>query len=141
MKMKGIFTVFVFTCLMYTMPSLAQNLTPPKDGASIRLVTNKIEVSSKEAFATDVWLVKSKRYAARKFGGLQAKGPQGVKISFEPKDENKDVFSMKINVDKEAPLGKFTVVIKGEGENSQKVKSSVVSITVAEGSIAGANRD
>lgn len=135
--MKRIFTLFTVSLLLNTLPSFAQNLTPPKDGASIRLAANKIEVSSAKEFTTDVWLVKSKRYATRQFGGLQANGPQGVDISFEPKDENKDVFSMKINVDKGAPLGKFTVVIKGDGENSRKVKSSVVSLIVGEGTMAG----
>ena len=139
--MKEIFTVLTILFLLNSLPAKAQDMTPPKDGAAIRLASSKIEVSSAKESVTDVWLIKSKRYVTRDFGGLQAKGPQGVIISFEPKDENKDVFSMRIKVEKGASLGKFTVMIKGEGKNSQKIKSSVISLIVSDGTIAGADED
>ena len=139
--MKEIFTVLTALFLLNTLNIKAQDLTPPKDGAAIRLENSKIEVSSEKEFVANVWLVKSKRYVTREFGGLQAKGPQGVNIYFEPEDEKMDVFSMKIKVDKGASLGKFTVMIKGEGKNSQKVKSSVISLIVSDGTIAGSDED
>ena len=135
--MKKIYTTLMALLLLNVGSLQAQDLTPPKDGAAIRLSTNKIEVSPAKDYTADVWLVKSKRYSSREFGGLQAKGPSGVNVSFEPKDENKDVFSMKIEVGKEVSPGKFTVMIRGQGENAQKIKSSVVSLIISEGNIAG----
>lgn len=135
--MKKYFTIPVALLLLNMGPALAQNLNPPKDGAAIRLVNNKIEVSPAKEYTVDIWLVKSKRYASREFGGLQARGPEGVNVSFEPKDKHKDVFSMKIKVAEEASRGKFTMMIKGMGENSQKVKSSVVSLVVSAGTMVG----
>ena len=44
---------------------------------------------------------------------------------------------MKIKVAEEASRGKFTMMIKGMGENSQKVKSSVVSLVVSKGTMVG----
>ena len=139
--MKKVFTLLTALLLLNSLHIRAQDLIPPKDGAAIRLESSKIEVSSVKEFVANVWLVKSKRYVTREFGGLQAKGPQGVNISFDPKDENMDVFSMKIKVDKEASLGKFTVMIKGEGKNAQKVRSSVISLIVSDGTIAGSDED
>ncbi len=116
---------------------IAQDLNPPKDGAVVRLSNTKLEVTIDKELSNDVWLVKSKRYEKRNFGGLQAKAPAGVTISFEPKDEIKNVFTMKIKLDAEAKPGKYMVVIKGSGENAHKVKSSLISLVVAEGTLAG----
>ncbi len=141
MKTKGTLIAFVIVLLFSALPSKSQNLTPPKDGAAIRLASNKIEVSSGGEVSADVWLVKSKRYVSREFGGLQAKAPEGIKISFEPKDANKNVFSMHVKADNAVAKGKFTVVIKGEGKNFQKVTSSVISLIVGDSIVAGTEQN
>ena len=139
--MKRIFTIVMSLSLLTAVPSLAQDLTPPKDGAVIRLASNKIQVSQKKEAVVDVWLVKSKRYAKRGFGGLEAKGPSGVSVSFEPKDDKAEVFSMKIKAGKEASPGKFSMMIKGKGENAQKVKSTVVSVIVGDDSMVDSDQE
>ena len=139
--MKRIFTVILSFILLSAVPTFAQDLTPPKDGAVIRLASNKIVVAPGKASVVDVWLVKSKRYASREFGGLEAKGPDGVNISFEPKDDSHDVFSMKIKAGKEASPGKYSMMIKGKGENGQKVKSSVVSVIVGNDSMVDSDQE
>lgn len=140
MKISGIFTI-LSVLVLFTLPSQAQNLTPPDDGAAVRLMDTKLEVSTAKEFSTDVWLVKSKRYTKRAFGNLQAKAPKGVEIYFQPKDDNKNVFTMNIKVTEEADLGKYMVIIKGSGENSQKVKSSLLSLVIGDGTIAGVDKE
>ncbi len=139
MKQFKLVASFTIMCLT-VIGGYAQDLTPPKDGAVIRLVNTKIEVSGDKDLSNEVWLVKSKRYQKRNFGGLEAKAPEGVKITFDAKDESKNSFMMNVKVGDDAKPGKYMVVIKGSGENSHKVKSSLISIVVAEGTFADTDK-
>ncbi len=79
---------------------------------------------------TMVELIRSKRYHKATFGGLTANAPQGLNIKFEQNQENKDLYTMVVDATIDAEPKMYTIIVKGEGKNSHKVKGIAISINV-----------
>ncbi|MEO1049223.1 MAG: hypothetical protein AAFX87_01265 [Bacteroidota bacterium] len=133
--MKRIFLLSAIT-LIASFSLKAQDLTPPKDGAVIRMAEHKFEVKAGKSQTADVWIVKSKRYRKVTFEGLKTRAPEGIEVSFVPVNAEEGKFKMNISVSSAAAPGKHMLILKGDGKNAYKLKSTTFSIAVGGKAIA-----
>ncbi|HNP16854.1 MAG TPA: hypothetical protein PKL31_00365 [Fulvivirga sp.] len=120
--LSSLFLIFTFTS------TIAQEL--PKDGAVISMKETNLEIAKGTQHEAIVELIRSKRYRKAGFGGLTANSPQGLDIKFVQNPENKDLYTMTVDAAIDAETKMYTVIIKGEGKNSHKVKGIAISINV-----------
>jgi hypothetical protein len=135
--MKNIIYLSSFIILLSFTQSYAQEL--PKDGAIISVKETAINITPGSQYETVVELIRSKRYQKADFGGLAVNAPEGLKISFEQDAENQDMYKMVLNASIDAEVKAYTIIVKGEGENSHKVKGVAVSINLTNDQIVISN--
>ncbi|MEL7004811.1 MAG: hypothetical protein AAFN93_19045 [Bacteroidota bacterium] len=128
---KFIIPLFAIICL--SVGSLkAQDMTPPKDGAALRMKSHNHEVKIGDGATTDVWLVRSKKKKKTKFEGLKATAPKGLEINFEASGENPDHYKMQVIANAEVKPGQYMLIIKGDGNNSYQLRGTTCTLTVTE---------
>lgn len=110
----------------------AQDLTPPKSGAVLRIDKAPQEVNLGENTQADVWLIRSKTSSKTVFEGIKANAAPGVLVTFESHNQDKDRYVMNISVAPAVKPGKYTILLKGQGKNAHKVKGTTFSLVVAD---------
>ena len=116
---------------------MSQNL--PKDGAILVIKEKSFNLTTGKALTTKIELVKSKRYQKAKFGGLSARTPEGITISFEKDIENSNLYLMTLLADDNASKDSYTIIIKGEGNNSHKVRGITIKVNLDQNPIVTTN--
>jgi hypothetical protein len=116
---------------------MAQEL--PKDGAIISIENPVINLNAGLEFESTVKLIRSKRHKDADFGGLMARTPQGLNIKFTEDSENKDTFKMIVSADENLELKAYTVIVKGEGMNAQKVRGITLTINMSANQVVTTN--
>ena len=119
--------------------SLVKAQQVPKDGAVLSMEQSTLKVALGSQVEADVVLVRSKKYKKAKFGGLMARSPQGMEIDFEQDTQNADLYKMIVKVSEDVQIKPYTIVVKGQGNNAQKVKGLAVSIELQGDQIVESN--
>jgi len=135
--MKSIGITLVTILLFCTSNIMSQNL--PKDGAILVIKEKSFNLTTGKALTTKIELVKSKRYQKAKFGGLSARTPEGITISFEKDIENSNLYLMTLLADDNASKDSYTIIIKGEGNNSHKVRGITIKVNLDQNPIVTTN--
>lgn len=124
-------TLFIF--FLFTVAGLqAQDLTPPKDGAALRMKSHNHEVKAGDAATTDVWLVRSKKRKKTSFEGIKATTPKGLDVNFEPSSDNPDHYTMKVTANNDMKPGQYMLIIKGDGNNAHRLTGTTCTLTVTQ---------
>lgn len=127
------FTIPLFAILLFSFASInAQDLTPPKDGAALRMKSNNHEIKIGDAASTDIWLVRSKRGKKTSFEGLKATAPKGLEINFEASSDDPDHYTMQVSANSELQPGQYMLIIKGDGNNSHRLTGTTCTLTVTQ---------
>lgn len=127
------FTIPLFILFFFAFSSIqAQDLTPPKDGAALRMKSHNHEIKVGDAASTDVWLVRSKKRKKTSFEGLKATSPKGLEVDFEPSTDNPDHYTMKISANTEVKPGQYMLIIKGDGNNAHRLTGTTCTLTVTQ---------
>ena len=124
----------LLTILLLSMGGLlwAQDMTPPKSGAVLRLDEISQEVNLGDNTQAEVWLIRSKTSRKTVFEGLKANASPGVLVTFESHNQDPDRYVMNISVAPAVKPGKYTILLKGEGKNAHKIKGTTFSLVVAD---------
>lgn len=77
-----------------------------------------------------VKLLRSKRAKKTKFDGLEARTSKDLSISFVRDDSSIDTYKMTISVAEGATVKPHTIIVKGTGVNSSKLKGKAISVNV-----------
>ena len=110
----------------------AQDMTPPKTGAVLRLESTQKAVNLGDDAQTDVWLIRSKTSRKTSFEGIKANAAPGVLVTFQAHNQEPDRYVMNISVAPAVKPGKYTVLLKGQGKNAHKIKGTTFSLVVAD---------
>jgi|GEM_PF-5775263 len=124
--------LLTITLISCSLVILAQDMTPPKSGAVIRMEKVQQEVNLGDAAQTDVWLIRAKTSKKTTFEGIKANAAPGVLVTFEEHNQEPDRYVMNISVAPAVKPGKYTVLLKGEGKNAHKIKGTTFSLVVAD---------
>lgn len=130
--MKKIIIPFFVIFLFSFSQIQAQDLTPPKDGAALRMKSHNHEIKVGDDASTDVWLVRSKKRKKTSFEGLKASAPKGLEVNFEPSSDNPDLYTMKISANSEVVPGQYMLIIKGDGNNAHRLTGTTCTLTVTQ---------
>ena len=130
--MKKLKSILVLALIIFAGTTFAQDLTPPKQGAVIRMETFSYDINSGDELAAEVYLVKSKSSKRTKFDGLVVRGPKGIDATIEERGNN---FLMKIKIDDELAPAKYTLMLEGKGRNAHKIRSATFALNVTESEI------
>ncbi|MEM7551468.1 MAG: hypothetical protein AAF363_17430 [Bacteroidota bacterium] len=115
--------IFVFPLL-----SQAQTFDKPERGAVIRMNDYSHKMQAGTSSSVETWLIKSKREQKREFGNLVSSQPNGLKVSFEPKEG--DLYLMTLEASNDIKPGSYTLMIKGSGKNAHKTRSTTFNVNV-----------
>lgn len=124
----SLFVIFFFSCAAI----YAQDLTPPKDGAALRMKSNNHEIKIGDAASTDIWLVRSKRGKKTSFEGLKATAPKGLEVNFQASSNDPDHYTMQVSANSEVQPGQYMLIIKGAGSNSHQLTGTTCTLTVTQ---------
>lgn len=127
-----VFLPFVAFLLFTTYSTQAQDLTPPEEGAILRLESTKHKAKVGGECTADIWLIRSNSSRKTKFEGLQVNAKSGISASFETNGNTPDMYTMKVSVSPDVSPGNYTLLIKGDGRNAHKIKGSLVTLNVTE---------
>lgn len=136
--MKSISTIFCVILLFCVSNLIGQDL--PKDGAILVIKEKSFNLKPGIKLTTNVELIKSKRYQKAKFGGLTARTPKGVTISFEKNTENNDLYSMTLLADETISNESYMIIIKGDGHNSHKLRGTTIKVNLGQDQVVTANQ-
>ena len=130
MKKSALFLFFTFLSVSTLLQ--AQDLTPPKEGAILRLESTRHEAKVGGECAADIWLIRSNSSRKTKFEGLQVNAKSGISATFIADSNSPDLYTMKVLVSPEVTPGNYTLLVKGAGRNGHKIKGSLVTLLVTE---------
>ena len=127
-----VFLPFLAFLLLATFNLQAQDLTPPEEGAILRLESTKHKAKVGGECTADIWLIRSNSSRKTKFEGLQVNAKPGINASFESDQASPDMYTMRVSVSDDVAPGNYTILVKGEGRNAHKIKGSLVTLNVTE---------
>ncbi len=133
-------TQFLLVIVLLCSVGLAHAQQVPKDGAVLSMEQSTLKVTPGSQIEADVTLLRSKKYKKAKFGGLTARSPQGMEIDFKQDAQNADLYKMIVKVSQDVQIKPYTVVVKGMGNNAQKIKGLAVSIDLGNGQLVESNK-
>ncbi len=129
--MKNTF-LLIGAFLLFAFPMSAQDITPPKTGAVLRMENTNHKLAIGEDFSSEIWLIRSKANKKTTYEGLKANAAPGVLVTFKPDNQQPDRYVMNISVAPAVNPGKYTVLVKGKGKNAHKLKGTTFSLVVTE---------
>ena len=126
MKFKMYLAVFLL--IATTALTNAQEL--PKQGVALKMNETSFNLTPGTTTETQIKLLRSKRAKKTKFDGLEARTSQDLTISFVKDDSEVDTYKMTIAVAQDAAVKPHTIIVKGLGVNSSKLKGKAISVNV-----------
>lgn len=124
--------------LLFSFSGHSQKL--PKKGAILVIEEKSFNITSHEVTTAEIELVRSKINRKTKFGGLSAGTPEGITINFEKDEINNNLYIMTISADESAKKDAYTIIIKGKGDNSSKIRGTAIKVTLDENQMVTANQ-
>ena len=125
--------IILTICLFATVSIIwAQDMTPPKSGAVLRLSESQQAVNLGDETQTEVWLIRSRTSRKTFFEGIKANTAPGILVTVMSHNQEQDRYVMNISVAPAVKPGKYTVLLKGEGKNAHKIKGTTFSLVVAD---------
>jgi hypothetical protein len=129
MTMKNILLTLVVVTLANVLH--AQEKARPNKEFTVELSATTIDIKPGESKSVEVALLRSKSYSkSNAVLGLSSSLPEGVQISFEPKEGVIEKSMINISTDGTAKAGSYTVIINSVIQN--KSKGKILKIVVTE---------
>ena len=136
--MKNISTTIFAILLFCTTSIMGQDL--PKNGAILSMKENSFKLKPGESITSNIELIRSKICRKTKFGGLSAGTSEGITITFEKDSENSDLYLMTLLADKTTSKDSYTIIVKGKGDNSHKIRGIAIKVTLDQNQIVTVNQ-
>jgi hypothetical protein len=129
----------LISAVLLAIPVLAQDFERPRNGAKIEVTENRITLKQNAKSTIEVWLVKSVKDANRSFGELSLSGTRDIDYNFEQVEVTDQYEKYNLILSTEKSVGLFTLILKGEGKNGYKVRSSILMVEVSGNTEVAAN--
>jgi heme/copper-type cytochrome/quinol oxidase subunit 2 len=134
---KTILPLIISVLLM--VPVMAQEFERPRSGARIEVEANRIDLTPGQTKQIDVWLIKSVKDTKRKFNEISVNGNESINFDFTQVEVTDEFERFQVTLTSDAPAGMYTLILKGEGKNGYKVRSSILMVNVSESSEVAVN--
>jgi hypothetical protein len=128
-------TLFTFSLLFVVALVMAQTKAVPRTEFTIDLSESSLAIKPGESKQVTVSIARSKYFAKEKaILGLQSSLPQGVTISYEPKEGNFETSVATISVAPDTAVGIHQIVLNAM--ISTKKKGSILKLSISNDEVA-----